>query len=52
MKPTLRDMYGALPTIKYNIKTFNGMGVLTLSAFFLSASIVISGLILLYKHIV
>jgi hypothetical protein len=44
-------MYCELPTIKYNISTLNPLGIVTLAAFFLSASIVISGLILLYRHI-
>lgn len=49
MKVTLRDMYGALPTVKYNIETLNPWGIVVLAAMFCSTCIVLSAGILLYK---
>ena len=49
MNITLRDMYGALPTIKYNINTLNPWGIVVLAAMFCSTCIVLSACILLYK---
>lgn len=49
MKVTLRDMYCALPTVRYNIKSFNCWGITLLAVFFCSGCIVLSGGILLYK---
>lgn len=48
-KPIFRDMYLALPTIQYNIKTLNIWGIVVLAAFFCSGCIVLSAGILLYK---
>lgn len=45
MRPTLRDMYCALPTIKYNISTLNCWGIVTLAAFFCSSCIVLCAVV-------
>lgn len=49
MKPTLRDMHAALPTIRFNISTFNKEGVIVLSLFFLSACSVVAAVAALYR---
>lgn len=41
MKPTLRDMCCALPTVRYNISTLNCWGIVTVSAIFCSGCIVL-----------
>lgn len=49
MKPTLRDMCCALPTVKYNISTLNCWGIVTLAAIFCSGCIVLSAVVLIIE---
>lgn len=51
MKPTLRDMYTALPVLRFNISTFNKEGVIALSAFFLSACVTVAIGSLAYDYV-
>jgi hypothetical protein len=52
MRLTFCDMYCALPTIQYNIKTLNCWGIVVLAAFFLSACITVAGLAWVYAAVV
>lgn len=51
MKPSLRDLNAALPTIRFNISTFNKEGVIALSLFFLSACVTVAIGSLVYDYI-
>ena len=49
MRPSFRDMYGALPTVRYNISTLNPMGLLLLATLFLSGCITVMALVTVYR---
>ena len=49
MRPTLRDMYCALPQTRVSISTLNCWGIVTLAAMFCSACIVLSAAVKLLE---